>query len=68
MVGAAEQRALDSDAHTILQRELARTLASQQALLQQGSGSDAQLQLQRLRQDEAALRREMARLEQRSAR
>lgn len=68
VVGTAEQRALDSDAHAILQRELARTLASQQALLQQGSGPDAQPQLQRLRQDEAALRREMARLEQRSTR
>lgn len=65
-VAAADQRARDSDARAILQTELARTVAAQQTLVRQGA-SESQGQLQRLRQDEVALRRELSRLEPRAA-
>lgn len=60
---AAQQRARDSDAKEILRSELARTQAQLQALMQQApSGPETDSALQRLRADEAALRRELARL------
>jgi hypothetical protein len=60
---AAQQRARDSDAKEILRSELARTQAQLQALMDQtSSGSETDSALQRLRADEAALRRELARL------
>ena len=59
----AAQRARDSDARAILQSELARTLAQLQALSARADGGpDARAAADRLRADEAALRRELARL------
>lgn len=60
---AAQQRARDSDAKEILRSELARTQAQLQALMEQTpSGPETDSAVQRLRADEAALRRELARL------
>ena len=60
---AAQQRARDSDAKEILRSELARTQAQLQALMEQApSGPETDSAVQRLRADEAALRRELARL------
>lgn len=61
-VGSPEQRVRDSDARAILQTELARTLAAQQAMASTGPGASDPAALQRLRADEAALRRELDRL------
>lgn len=61
-VGSPEQRARDSDARAILQTELARTLAAQQAMASTGPAASDPAALQRLRADEAALRRELDRL------
>lgn len=59
----AAQRARDTDARAILQSELTRTLAAQQALAGKAdSNPESRAALDRLRADEAALRRELARL------
>ena len=57
----AKQRQRDSHAREIIQAELARTQAQMQSLSAQPPGADAQNALQRLRIDEAALLRELAR-------
>ena len=55
------QRERDSQARAILQTELARTQSQLQALSAQSGNPDRQAQLDRLRNDEAALQRELAR-------
>jgi len=55
------QRERDRDAVAILQTELARTLAAQQALARAGDTAAAGPELKRLRADELALRRELDR-------
>lgn len=62
VINTAQQRARDSDAKEILRSELARTQAQIQALTEQNPGPETDSALQRLRADEAALRRELARL------
>jgi hypothetical protein len=57
----AKQRQRDSHAREIIQAELARTQAQMQSLSAQPASPDALNALQRLRGDEAALRRELAR-------
>jgi hypothetical protein len=63
-VDSSRQRARDQDAQTILRSELARTQLAQQGLQRAGDGAaraDHTAALNRLRQDEAALRRELSR-------
>lgn len=60
-VASSLQRARDQDAQAILQSELARTLAALQTLQRSGNAAQTAM-LTRLREDEAALRRELARL------
>lgn len=63
-VDSTRQRARDQDAQTILRSELARTQLAQQGLQRGGDGAasaDHTAALNRLRQDEAALRRELSR-------
>lgn len=60
-VAAQVQAARDRDARQILEAELQRTRAAQQSLVSSTGAGDLE-RLQRLRQDEAALRRELARL------
>jgi hypothetical protein len=57
----AKQRQRDSHAREIIEAELARTQAQMQSLSAQPASPDALNALQRLRVDEAALRRELAR-------
>lgn len=60
-VAAPLQTARDRDARLILEAELNRTLVAQQSLVSPAGVADP-TRLHRLRQDEAALRREIARL------
>ena len=60
-VAAPAQSARDRDARLILEAELNRTLVAQQSLVSPAGVADP-TRLHRLRQDEAALRREIARL------
>lgn len=60
-VAAPVQAARDRDARQILEAELQRTRAAQQSLVSSAGAADPE-RLHRLRQDEAALRRELARL------
>ena len=58
---AIKQRQRDSHAREIIQSELARTQAHMQTLSTQPAGPETDTALQRLRGDEAALLRELAR-------
>ncbi len=60
-VAAPVQAARDRDARQILEAELERTRAAQRSLVSSVGAADSE-RLHRLRQDEAALRRELARL------
>lgn len=56
-----QQRERDQQARAILESELARTRGQLQALSSHGGDAGKQAQLERLRNDEAALQRELAR-------
>lgn len=62
-VASTEQRARDQDAQTILQSELSRIQTAQRDLQRPGAaaGAEQTAALNRLREDEVALRRELAR-------
>lgn len=62
-VASNQQRARDQDAQAILRSELSRIQSAQRALQRAGEapGADQTAALNRLREDEAALRRELAR-------
>lgn len=57
----SQQRERDQHARAILESELARTRNQLQALAAQAGDADKQTQMTRLRNDEAALQRELAR-------
>lgn len=63
-ISSAQQRGRDQDAQSILRAELTRTQAAQLASQRTGAGAPSAVQtaaLSRLREDEAALLRELAR-------
>jgi hypothetical protein len=63
-VASTQQRERDQDAQAILRAELARTLAAQQAMQRPGETAQTAVQtaaINRLREDESALRRELSR-------
>lgn len=63
-VASTQQRERDQDAQAILRAELARTLAAQQAMQRPGEAAQTAVQtaaINRLREDESALRRELSR-------